>query len=380
LSPADKKAKTLNLAVNNFSSQVNVLNRIDSLKQAAFKESKFDGFLIFNSANLIYLTGFSGASALLIPKDEENTVYAYNVNYEQAKAEGKAFRVELVRHNENLMAKIAKQASAFEIKRLVVDVLNIESWRALSKFLGGKKMLAIDSGFLRELRKVKDENEIELMRKAGKLTSEGMRVAREVVAAGVKEYEVAAEIEYAMRKQGSYGTAFETIVASGSCSAFPHGGCSDREIRKGDLMVVDIGATYKYYRSDMTRTLVAGKPSEKQKKLYQIVKTAQEKAFEALKPNVKAKDVDDVARKIIADAGYGEYFVHGLGHGVGLEVHEPPILSPDSKDVLAVGNVVTVEPGIYLVGYGGIRIEDTMLVGKASAEKLTSGPYALSKE
>jgi Xaa-Pro dipeptidase len=261
-----------------------------------------------------------------------------------------------------------------------VDVLNIESWRALSKFLGGENMLAVDSGFLRELRKVKDENEIELMRKAGELTSEGMRVAREVVAAGVKEYEVAAEIEYAMRKQGSYGTAFETIVASGSCSAFPHGGCSDREIRKGDLVVVDIGATYKYYHSDMTRTLVAGKPSEKQKNLYQIVKTAQEKAFEALKPNVKAADVDAIARKVIADAGYDEYFVHSLGHGVGLEVHEPPTLSPESKEVLAVGNVVTIEPGVYLVGYGGVRIEDTVLVGKVGAEKLTSGPYALGKE
>lgn len=359
---------------------MNALNRIDSLKQATFKEGKFDGFLIFNSANLIYLTGFSGASALLIPKDGESTVYVYNVNYEQAKAEGKAFRVELVKRNENLMAKIAKQASAFEIKRLVVDVLNIESWRALSKFLGGEKMLAVDSGFLRELRKVKDENEIELMRKAGELTSEGMRVAREVVAAGVKEYEVAAEIEYAMRKQGSYGTAFETIVASGSCSAFPHGGCSDREIRKGDLVVVDVGATYKFYRSDMTRTFVVGKPSEKQKKLYQTVKTAQEKAFEALKPNVKAKDVDAVARKIIADAGYGEYFVHSLGHGVGLEVHEPPTLSPESKEVLVAGNVVTVEPGIYLVGYGGIRIEDTVLVQRNGAEKLTKGPYTLSKE
>jgi Xaa-Pro aminopeptidase len=358
---------------------VNALNRIDSLKQAAFKEGKFDGFLIFNSANLIYLTGFSGASALLIPKDGENTVYVYNVNYEQAKAEGKAFRVELVRHNENLMAKIAKHASAFEIKRLVVDALNIESWRALSKFLGGEKTLAVDSGFLRKLRKVKDENEIELMRKAGELTSEGMHVACEVVAAGVKEYEVAAEIEYAMRKQGSSGTAFETIVASGSYSAFPHGGCSDREIRKGDLVVVDVGATYKYYRSDMTRTLVAGKPSEKQKKLYQIVKTAQDKALEALKPNVKAKDVDAAARKVIADAGYGEYFVHSLGHGVGLEVHEPPALSPESKEVLAVGNVVTVEPGIYLVGYGGIRIEDTVLVQRSGAEKLTKGPYALSK-
>jgi Xaa-Pro dipeptidase len=359
---------------------VNDLNRIDSLKQAAFKEGKFDGFLIFNSANLIYLTGFSGASALLIPKDGESTVYVYNVNYEQAKAEGKAFRVELVKRNENLMAKIAKQTSAFEIKRLAVDVLNIESWRALSKFLGGEKMLAVDSGFLRELRKVKDENEIELMRKAGELTSEGMRVAREVVAAGVKEYEVAAEIEYAMRKQGSYGTAFETIVASGSCSAFPHGGCSDREIRKGDLVVVDVGATYKFYRSDMTRTFVVGKPSEKQKKLYQIVKTAQDKAFEAVKPNAKAKDVDAAARKVIADAGYDEFFVHGLGHGVGLEVHEPPTLSPESKEVLAAGNVVTVEPGIYLVGYGGVRIEDTVLVQRSGAEKLTNGPYTLSKE
>jgi Xaa-Pro aminopeptidase len=359
---------------------VNALNRIDSLKQAAFKEGKFDGFLIFNSANLIYLTGFSGASALLIPKDGENTVYVYNVNYEQAKAEGKAFRVELVKRNENLMAKIAKQTSVLEIKRLAVDVLNIESWRALSKFLGGEKMLTVDRGFLRELRKVKDENEIELMRKANALTSEGMRVAREVVAAGVKEYEVAAEIEYAMRKQGSYGTAFETIVASGPCSAYPHGGCSEREIRKGDLVVVDVGAAYKFYRSDMTRTFVVGKPSEKQKKLYQTVKTAQEKAFEAIKPNVKAKDVDAVARKIIEDAGYGECFVHSLGHGVGLEVHEPPTLSPESKEVLAVGNVVTVEPGIYLVGYGGVRIEDTGLVQRNGAEKLTKGPYALSEE
>jgi len=359
---------------------VNALNRIDSLKQAAFREGGFDGFLIFNSANLIYLTGFSGASALLIPKDGENTVYVYNVNYEQAKAEGKAFRVELVMHNENLMAKIAKQMKGLKIKNLALDALSIESWHTLAKEARGETKLKAQGNIVYELRKVKDENEIELMRKAGELTSEGMRVAREVVAAGVKEYEVAAEIEYAMRKQGSYGTAFETIVASGSCSAFPHGGCSDREIRKGDLVVVDVGATYKFYRSDMTRTWVAGKPSEKQKKLYQIVKAAQEEAFEALKPNVKAKDVDAAARKIIADAGYGEYFVHSLGHGVGLEVHEPPTLSPESKDMLTTGNVVTVEPGIYLVGYGGVRIEDTVLVQRNGAEKLTSGPYALGKE
>jgi Xaa-Pro dipeptidase len=141
-----------------------------------------------------------------------------------------------------------------------------------------------------------------------------------------------------------------------------------------------VGATYGFYRSDMTRTFVAGKPSEKQKKLYQVVKAAQDKAFEAMKPNIKAAAVDAVARKVIADAGYGEYFVHSLGHGVGLDIHEPPTLSPDSKDVLAAGNVVTVEPGIYLVGYGGVRIEDTVLVQKKGAEKLTKGPYTLGAE
>jgi Xaa-Pro dipeptidase len=355
------------------------LQRITALKQST-EEGKSNGFLIFNGANLTYLTGFSGASALLIPENGESVVYVYGVNYSHAKAELTGVTVELVKRGEDLMDKIAKQAKAFKIEKLAVDTLNIESWRSLAKSLGSEKMLAVDPSFIRELRKVKDKKEIALMRKAAELTSEGMRVAYETVAPGVREYEVAAEIEYALRKQGSYGTAFETIVASGVCSAFPHGGCSDREIREGDLVVVDVGATYKFYRSDMTRTLVAGKPSAKQKNLYEIVKKAQEKAFEAVKPNVKAADVDAAARKLIADAGYGDCFVHSLGHGVGLEVHEPPTLSPDSKDVLAAGNVVTVEPGIYLVGYGGIRIEDTVLVQKNGAEKLTSGPYTLSKE
>ncbi len=359
---------------------MSTLNRIDSLKQAVFREGEFDGFLIFDSANLIYFTGFSGANALLIPKDGKNTVYVYNVNYEKARAEGEPFRVELVKHNENLMAKIASQIKELKIKTLALDTLSIESWVALAKEVRRKTKLEVKGNIVCGLRRIKDKKEIELMRRAAELTSEGMRVASETVNAGAREYEVSAEIEYTMRKQGSYGTAFETIVASGSSSAFPHGGCSDREIRKGDLVVVDVGATYKNYRSDMTRTFVAGTPSEKQKTLYRIVKTAQEKAFEALNPNVKAKDVDAAARKIIADAGYSEYFVHSLGHGVGLEVHEPPILSPNSKDVLAVGNIFTIEPGIYLVGYGGVRIEDTVLVQRSGVEKLTKGPCVLGRE
>ena len=353
------------------------MKRINTLKQVAFRKDGFNGFLIFNSVNLTYFTGFAGASALLIPEDGESTAYVYGVNFAHAKAELNSIKAELVERGENLMDKIANQAKAFKIRKLAVDALNIENWRALKRALGGEKMLAADPSFIRELRKVKDAEEIKLMRKAAELTSEGMRVARETVAAGIREYELAAEIEYAMRKQGCSGTAFETIVASGVSSAFPHGGCSDKQIREGDSVVVDVGATYGFYRSDMTRTFVAGNPSEKQQKIYQIVKTAQEKAFEAVKPNVKAAAVDAVGRKVIVDAGYGECFVHSLGHGIGLEVHEAPLLSPDSKDVLATGNVVTVEPGIYLVGYGGVRIEDTVLVQKKGAEKLTNGPYCL---
>jgi Xaa-Pro dipeptidase len=356
------------------------MNRIGALKHVAFEKKGFDGFAVFNWANLLYLAGFPSAVSLLIPREGESTIYVYGVNYEQAKAEGKDFRVELVKRDENLMAKLAENAKDCKIKKLAVDALSIEGWHALAKEARGKTTLKVKDNLIWALRKVKDSEEIALMRKAGELTSEGMKTACEILAPGMKEYEVAAEIEYAMRKRGSYGTAFETAVASGLRSAFPHGGCCDREIREGDLVVVDVGATYKFYRSDMTRTLVAGIPSEKQKKLYKIVKTAHETVFEVMKPNVKAKNVDAVARKILEDAGYGEYFVHGLGHGVGLEIHEPPTLNPCSKETLAAGNVVTDEPGIYLVGYGGIRIEDTVLVRKNGAEKLTDGPYSLDEE
>jgi Xaa-Pro aminopeptidase len=203
-----------------------------------------------------------------------------------------------------------------------------------------------------------------------------MKTASEIARPGIKEKEVAAEIEYAMRKAGSDGSAFETIVASGVTSAFPHGGNLEKTIHEGDFVVVDLGATYRLYRSDITRTFIAGKPSEKQTKIYETVKLAQQKAFETIKHGVLASEVDLVARRVIEAAGFGEFFVHNLGHGVGLEVHEAPILSPDSKDVLEAGNVVTDEPGIYMLGSGGVRIEDTILVTREGAEKLTVAPYS----
>ncbi len=353
------------------------LKRIDALKRAV-SERGFDGYLICNNINQQYFLGFPGTSALLIPQDGENTVYVYGVNYEQTKAEGKGLKVELVRIDENLMGKIAKQSKDFKIKRIAVDSLNVESWNVLAKELEGKSMLEINGQYVQTLREVKDNQEIELMRKAGELTSEGMEAAAEAIKLGAKEYEVAAEIEYAMRKRGSGPTAFDTIVASGVCSAFPHGGCSSREIREGDLVVVDIGATFNHYCSDMTRTFVAGEPTQKQRTIHKIVRDAQEKAFQTLKAGVPVAKVDASARRIIEEAGYGEFFVHRLGHGVGLEVHESPTLYRSSKFVLSKGNVVTDEPGIYLPGWGGVRIEDTVLVQALLAEKLTLGRYALN--
>ncbi|MEM1552732.1 MAG: Xaa-Pro peptidase family protein [Candidatus Bathyarchaeia archaeon] len=353
------------------------MKRIDALKRKAFEEKGFDGFLITSEANMLYFAGFPGATCILFPKNGENMLYVYGVNYEQAKAEGKGFTVELVKRDENLAAKVAAKIKYLGIKKLAFDTLTYENYRGLAKFLRGKAKLKPQGQLVWELRKVKTIEEIELMRKAGELTCEGMRTAYEVIRPGIREYEAAAEIEYAMRKKGSWGTAFDTIVASGVRSAYPHGGCTDKIIREGDLVVVDIGASYRYYRSDMTRTLVAGKPSEKQKRLYEIIKTAQQKAVQTIKAKAKAKNIDTIARKVIEEAGYGEHFVHSLGHGVGLEVHEPPVLGQHSKDRLMIGNVVTVEPGIYIVGFGGIRIEDTVLVKEHGAEKLTDKWYTL---
>jgi Xaa-Pro dipeptidase len=347
--------------------------RIGSLRKI-FREKGLDGYLVLNNFNILYLTGFSGATGLLIPSEGECTLFVYGVNYEQAKAEAKSCSVVLVQRGEKLEEKIGRKIKGLKIGNLGFDGLSSALYLKLRRVLRGSTRLKAKGELVWELRKIKTGQELELMRKAAEIASEGMRVARETLRAGLTEIEVAAEIEYAMRKKGSWGTSFETIVASGARSAYPHGGCTEKQIRKGEAVVIDLGAIYKYYRSDMTRTMVAGKPSKKQQQIYNIVKTAQDKAFKRIREGVRAKTLDAAARKIIEKAGYSEYFVHGLGHGIGLEVHEPPTLNQQSKDVLKAGNVVTVEPGIYITGFGGFRIEDTVLVQRDGGEKLTFEP------
>lgn len=349
------------------------MNRIEIVKQAFLK--KYDAYLVTNESNLLYFTGTPGAFSLLIPEKGENTLYAYGVNYDQTKQEAKDCNVELIKRGEKLTERMKPRIKG--IKRLATDTTNYDVYRMIAKAVRGRARLSQQAKLVTELRKVKDQQELARMRKAGKITVAGMKAAHETIRPGVTEIEVAAQIELAMRKNKGYGTAFETIVASGKRSAYPHGGCADRSIHEGDLVVVDIGSVFEYYRSDMTRTFIAGVPTEKQRRLYEIVKNAQEKAYHKIRPGEKGKDIDETARRIIEEAGYGDNFNHGLGHGVGLEIHEQPTLSTISKDTLAEGNVVTDEPGIYFVGWGGIRIEDTVHVKKHTSEKFTDGFYSL---
>jgi Xaa-Pro aminopeptidase len=355
-------------------------NRIQKLKDSLQRES-LGGYIVANEINILYFTDFLGGARLFVPTENEPVLYVYGVNYEAAKEMARDCRVELVKRavGNDADREVAEQIKKLKFKQVGFDALDASIFLKLKKSLKGVKLEA-QSQLVWELRKVKDQTEISYMRRAAEITNEGVRRAAEVIKPGMHEYEVAAEIEYAMRKLGSEGAAFETIVASGPRSAFPHGGCTDKKIKKGEFIVIDLGAKYQHYRADLTRTFLAGKPSRKQAKIHETVRKAQQKALESLREGVRAKDADAVARKTISRAGYGKYFVHGLGHGVGLEVHELPVLSSESKDSLKAGNVVTVEPGIYIVGFGGVRIEDTVLVHEEKAEKLTRASYDLTIE
>ena len=350
-------------------------NRIRALKSSFKKE--VDGYIITNQVNMLYFTDFLGAAAFLIPKEGDGTLYVFGVNYENAKADAKNCSVELVKRGEDLAKKILEQIQSRKLKTIGFDTMTFEMYQMFNKTLKNKVKLEPKSEYIWKLRKVKDDGELGKIRKAAEITVEGMQTAHDTIKPGLTEIKVAAEIEYTMRTRDSYGLAFDTIVASGPRSAYPHGGCGERKLRNGDLVVIDIGATYKCYRADMTRTFTVGRPSAKQEKIYSVVKSAQEKAFQKIYDGVRAAEIDSAARRIIKRAGYGNYFVHGLGHGVGLEVHEPPVLSSISKDVLKSGNVVTDEPGVYMAGFGGVRIEDTVMVEKDKSKRLTEGLYVL---
>ena len=356
--------------------------RVEALRESMV-QSNIDGFVISNRKNIFYLTGFmdiAGAALhLLVPLDGDATLLTKPLSFTAASESARNCDVQAIGIKEKMVDRLLLEMRTHRISRLCFDDLAISTYVALGRSLS-EASLTQRQELIWALRRTKDECEIMSIREAAKLADVGVETGIEAIKPGVREYEVAAELEYAMRIRGSKGTAFETVIASGSRSALPHGICGDRVIREGDLVVLDLGAIYGEYRSDITRTVVAGTPSPKQLRMLHIVAETQDTAFSQIHAGRPTRDVDAVARGILAGEGYDRYFIHGLGHGVGLDIHEPPTLSPQSREVLEPGNVVTVEPGIYIADFGGVRIEDTICVNEATGEKLTKASYHLPEK
>ena len=275
-------------------------------------------------------------------------------------------------HFKKKWEQIGSLAARLNIERLGYEArhISVAMLQELEKHAGRRELHPL-AAELDSLRSCKDAGEIRLLKKAARIAADSLAQVLPLVRPGMREVELAAELDYRMRCNGGQGSAFPTIVASGARSALPHAAPGDKKIRAGDLLTIDYGTLYEGYCSDETCTFVVGKASARQKKLYGLVRQAHDLAIEALACGLNARDIDAVARNHLNKHGCGKYFTHGTGHGVGLNVHEFPTVSPTSDAVLRTGMVVTIEPGIYIPGWGGIRIEDTLVVRKQGCDYIT---------
>ncbi|MCL4499094.1 MAG: Xaa-Pro peptidase family protein [Actinobacteria bacterium] len=340
-------------------------------------ESGLDAFLISNPHNVYYLTGFYGALGgdqffLLVAPGE--AVLPVDFRYlEEAMEEASVRVVEWKERTFNELVLLLPEGTrrlGFE-----ADALTVDQHRRLEET--AEVELVPTSRVVGSLRLHKDQVEIERISMAAALADAAFEHAVGILEPGLTERDVASEIECFMRRRGADKPSFETIVASGSRSAIPHACSTGKPIAVGDFVKIDLGASIAGYSSDMTRTVVVGEAAAEQRKIYKTVLTAQAAALELIGPGVSCREVDAAARSIIDGAGYAGRFAHGLGHGVGLEVHESPTLSPKSDEVLEPGVVVTIEPGVYVAGLGGVRIEDMVLVTGDGKEILSHAPKEL---
>ncbi|MEK4028840.1 Xaa-Pro peptidase family protein [Pseudobacillus sp. FSL P4-0506] len=342
--------------------------KIEKLRMQMKKEG-IDGLLVMSPYNRRYLTNFTGsAGAALI--SEEKAIFITDFRYmEQAGKQAEGF--EIVQHKGTLYEEAAAQAEKQGIKRLGFEkaYTTFQTYETLKGLF--KDELVPTSEMIEKLRLIKDNSEIKILKEAADIADAAFKHIIEFIQPGMTELEVSNELEFFMRKWGATSSSFDTIVASGKRSALPHGVASDKVIEKGDMVTLDYGAYYEGYVSDITRTIAVGEPSEQMKEIYQIVLDAQLKGMEQIKGGLTGKEADAITRDYITQKGYGEHFGHSTGHGIGLEVHEGPALSFRSDMVLEPGMVVTVEPGIYLPGIGGVRIEDDTLITETGNETLT---------
>ncbi|MEW5766641.1 MAG: Xaa-Pro peptidase family protein [bacterium] len=348
-------------------------NRLSQLREA-MASRQIKRVLIADLTNLQYLTGFTGSSggAVITP---EKALFITDFRYvEHVEQEVTGFELVKVGQDKSLLEAIVELVKKEKIEELWVetDHLTQDQYQTLSEHLESVYLYSCKE-LTEELRLIKDADEIQCLREGVGIAQQAFLQTLELIRPGVAEREIAYELEYRMRKLGASGRAFETIVASGDRSSLPHGVSGNRRLQSGDLIVIDWGATYGGYFCDMTRTLCLGRPSERQREIYDLVKSAQKAAFNLLAPEVSSASVDKGAREVINSAGLGKYFGHNLGHGVGREVHEKPHVTskPGKETTLKAGMVFTIEPGVYLPSFGGVRIEDMVRLTDDGYEILT---------
>lgn len=337
-----------------------------------------DAMIVTHLPNVRYLTGFTGSSGCALITRRKKIFFTDSRYRIQASREVRAFETMVVSGS-----PLQGACRYITSSRIKIDALGYEGAHTTSRELGFLRRtlrgtrLRDKSGWIEEERLIKDRREISRLRKAADLADLAFtRISRSRIV-GRTEREVAWMLESVMREAGSEPLPFEIIVASGLRSAMPHGVASGRVIRRNELVVVDLGASVGGYCSDMTRTFATGKLSNRQLDIYRTVQETQELVVREIRPGAACAALDRLAREHIMKAGYGEAFSHSLGHGVGLEAHEGPVLSSRSREILEAGMVVTVEPGIYLGRAGGVRIEDTVLVGRRGPVVLTGFPRDL---
>lgn len=331
-----------------------------------------DSVLITSDINRRYFSGMKSSAGTIIAFREKAYLIIDFRYIEKARKTVKTLEVieqkNLVSQISELLKKHNALNIAIESKTMTVSELAL--WK--SKL---SKISIIDTDMLsneiEHLRAIKDNSEIECIRKAQEIAEKAFEKILNFISPDVTERQVALELNRIMFEEGAEDISFDTIVLSGKNTSMPHGVPSDKKIQNGEFVLMDFGAVYNGYHSDMTRTVCVGEPSPEMRKVYDIVLNAQLSALDYAKAGITGSQLDSVARKIISDAGYGECFGHALGHSVGLEIHESPVGSPNSNTVLKAGNIMTVEPGIYIEGKFGVRIEDFVILNENSCENLT---------
>jgi Xaa-Pro aminopeptidase len=349
--------------------------RLEKLRRA-LQEAEVQSLLVADDADVSWLTGFRGDSSWLIVTAERVWLVTDGRFAEQAEAE--APLCEVVCRKDGIEAKAAEVAEQAGIGALgfAPASLTFAQHETLAEAARSVALLP-QEGLVAELRQVKDEGEIERIRQANAAAEAGFQAMCRQLAAGQTEREAAILLEYEMGRAGARRPCFDSIVAARERSSLCHAESTDAVIAEGDTVLVDWGAWRDMYVSDCTRTLFLERPDDKWCKVYETVLAAQEKAIAAAAPGVQLAEVDGAARRHIEDAGYGDAFCHGLGHALGMRVHEAPRFSAKAEGELAVGNVMTVEPGIYLPGWGGVRIEDIIVIREDGAEVMTTLPKDL---